>query len=126
MRLMRPLRPILPLFAVALVTCCPLRAEPPARHFDGASWWAHVKVLADDNMEGRQTGSAGLRRAEAYVVEQLKRAGLEPAGTDGFYQPVKFVQRQIDEAQSSAALARDGVVQPLELGADAYFGTKIE
>lgn len=103
-----------------------LGAEPPAKHFDGHSWWSHVKVLADDNMEGRQTGSDGLRRAEAYVVAQLQRAGLEPAGTDGFYQPVKFVQRQLDEAQCSAALIRAGVTEPLELGADAFFGTKIE
>ena len=40
--------------------------------FDGKTWWDYVKVLADDNMEGRETGSAGLKRAEAYVVEQLK------------------------------------------------------
>ena len=25
--------------------------------FDGTTWWDHVKVLADDNMEGRDTGS---------------------------------------------------------------------
>ena len=34
-------------------------------HFDGKSWWDYIKVLADDNMEGRETGSDGLRRAEA-------------------------------------------------------------
>ncbi len=57
-------------------------------HFDGKSWWDHVKVLAADNMEGRETGSPGLKKAEAYVVDQLKQAGLQPAGSDGFYQPV--------------------------------------
>ena len=31
----------------------------PPKEFDGKSWWDHVKVLADDNMEGRETGSAG-------------------------------------------------------------------
>lgn len=65
--------------------------------FDGSSWWNYVKVLADDNMEGRDTGSDGLRRAEAYTVEQLKKSGLEPAGENGFYQTVKFDQRQVDE-----------------------------
>ncbi len=40
-------------------------------------------------MEGRETGSAGLRKAEAYIVDQLKKDGLEPAGSDGFYQRVK-------------------------------------
>src|ERR1700739_4673488 len=89
--------------------------------FDGKSWWDHVKVLADDSMEGRETGSLGLRKAEAYVVEQLKRGGLEPAGTDGFYQNVKFVQRQIDENNSYAFLSLNGQANPVTLGDDAYF-----
>ena len=95
-------------------------------HFDGKTWWDHVKVLADDNMEGRETGSRGLRKAEAYVVGQLKSAALQPAGTKGFYQPVKFVSREIDESKSSAALIHDGKAQPLTLGDDAIFGTRVD
>ena len=76
--------------------------QPTQKHFDGQTWWNHVKVLADDNMEGRETGSAGLRKAEAYIVEQLTKAGLEAAGTQGFYQPVEIIERRIDERSSSA------------------------
>ena len=102
-----------------------LNAQQPVQsHFDGQSWWSYVKVLADDNMEGRETGSAGLRRAEAYVVEQITKAGLIPAGTDGFYQSIKFSQRQVDEKDSAAALVRDGKTSPLILGEDAYFSTR--
>jgi hypothetical protein len=100
--------------------------QPTASHFDGQSWWNYVKVLADDNMEGRETGSAGLRRAEAYIVEQLKSDGLEPVGTKGFYQPVKFESRQIIEKDSSLALVRDGKAQPLTLGDDAIFSTRVD
>jgi len=67
------------------------QSQPP---FDGKSWWEHIKVLAADNMEGRDTGSSGLKRAEAYVVGQLKTAGLQPAGVRGYYQAVKFESRQ--------------------------------
>ncbi len=42
-------------------------------NFDGQSWWNYVKVLAADDMEGRETGSEGLRKAAAYIVEQLRR-----------------------------------------------------
>ena len=94
--------------------------------FDGKSWWDHVKVIADDSMEGRETGSLGLRKAEAYAVEQLKRAGLEPAGSDGFYQNIQFVQRQIDEKNSYAFLTRNGQANPVALGDDAYFSTRVE
>ena len=93
---------------------------------DGQSWWNYVKVLADDNMEGRETGSAGYDRAAAYVVEQAKADGLQPAGVNGFYQPVKFRSKQIDESQSSLALVRDGKVEPMVLGDDAMFSTRVD
>src|ERR1700690_2647549 len=99
---------------------------PTAPNFDGKSWWNYVKVLADDNMEGRETGSPGLERAAAYIVEQLKSAGLEPAGINGFYQPVKLISRQIDETGSSLALVRNGTTEPLVLGQDAMFSTRVD
>jgi Zn-dependent M28 family amino/carboxypeptidase len=100
--------------------------KSPKILFDGKSWWDDVKVIADDSMEGRETGSLGLRKAEAYAVEQLKRAGLEPAGTDGYYQNVKFVQRRIDEKSSYAFLSLNGLANPVALGDDGYFSTRVE
>ena len=94
--------------------------------FNGSSWWGYVKVLADDNMEGRETGTAGLRKAEAYTVAQLERSGLEPAGEKGFYQTVEFDQRQVEEKKSFAALIRDGKATSLVLGEDAYFATSVD
>ena len=77
-------------------------------------------------MEGRDTGSPGLKRAEAYVVGQLKTAGLQPAGVKGYFQPVKFVSRQLLEKASSAILVRDGKPEPLTLGEDAIFSTRVD
>jgi len=110
------------LFAAATMAS----AKPAKLLFDGKTWWDHVKVIADDSMEGRETGSLGLRKAEAYAVEQLKRAGLEPAGTDGFYQNIQFLQRQINEKNSYAFLTRNGQSNPVALGDDAYFSTRVE
>jgi Zn-dependent M28 family amino/carboxypeptidase len=120
------MRSILPLLAATFALAPSLLAAPPAPgHFDGKTWWKHVQVLADDNMEGRETGSPGLRKAQAYIVDQLTKAGLQPAGSNGFYQPIKFVQREIDESNSSAALVRDGRAEPLNLGEDAYFSARV-
>ena len=110
---------------VLLALTTVLLADTPL-HFDGQSWWQHVKVLADDNMQGRETGSPGLAKAESYVVEQLKSAGLQPAGSSGFYQPIKFVSRQIVEKDSRMALVRDGKEEPLVLGEDAFFSTRVD
>jgi Zn-dependent M28 family amino/carboxypeptidase len=93
-------------------------------HFDGNTWWSHVKFLADDSLEGRETGSEGLRKAQAYAVDQFKKAGLEPAGTDGFYQPVSFMQYELDETKSSLALVANGQSKPLSFADDAFFSTR--
>jgi len=103
-----------------------LAQQGNAPEFDGKSWWEHIKVLAADNMEGRDTGSRGLKKAEAYVVGQLKNAGLQPAGEEGYYQPVKFVSRQLVEQESNAALLRHGKAEPLTLGEDAIFSTRVD
>ena len=51
---------------------------------DGQRWWSHVLVLADDRFEGRNTGSEGHRQAAEYVAREFERAGLKPAGTEGY------------------------------------------
>ena len=96
-------------------------------HFDGQTWWNHIKVLADDKLEGRDTGSRGEREAQKYAVEQLKGAGAEAAGVNGFYQPVKFVSRQIVEKDCSLTLIRKDKDkrEALTLGEDAIIGTRI-
>jgi Zn-dependent M28 family amino/carboxypeptidase len=110
------------LFGVLMaVSACTVQA---AANFDGQSWWSTVKVLADDKLEGRETGSAGERQAQAYIVQQLTSLGVEPAGSDGYYQHVKLKTTEIDEAASSLALVRDGQAHPLTLGEQAFFSTR--
>jgi Peptidase family M28 len=88
----------------------------------GKVWWSHVQFLADDSLEGRGTGSAGFEKAANYMAEQFHAAGLEPAGVDGYRQPVDFNVVQIDESRSSLDLLADGNVQPVKLGDDAVLG----
>jgi Zn-dependent M28 family amino/carboxypeptidase len=113
-------------FVLLLVLPVALHAQASSAStpFNGNTWWNHVKFLADDSLEGRDTGSEGLRKAQAYAVEQFKRAGLEPAGTDGFYQPVSFTQFQVDEAKSSLALVGEGKTTSLSFANDAYISSR--
>jgi len=112
-------------FLVALfpVLAC-AAAQSPQQHFDGQTWWNTVKVLADDKFEGRETGSTGERQAQAYIVAQLQALGLEPAGSDGFYQRVELQTLEVVEAQSSLALVSGAHSRPLTLGEQAYFSTR--
>ena len=102
-----------------LLLCLPLLVSFPASADSPAAsqWWSDVSTLASDGMEGRLTGSPGYDRAAAYVISRLKREGLKPAGTDGYLQPVAFVQQIVDQDKSSAELtAANGAVTPLKVG----------
>ena len=49
-----------------------------------------VTFLSSDALEGRQTGTDGEEKAAKYISNRLKNLGLEPKGTDGFYQTFSF------------------------------------
>src|SRR5580704_18020662 len=88
----------------------------------GKQWWSHVQYLADDSLEGRDTGSRGFEKAATYMAEQFRAAGLEPAGVDGYRQPIDFQVVTLDESRCSLALEREGKVEPVKLGDDAILG----
>lgn len=122
------LRAILLLFAVALTLLIPFRGaharqqSAPAKpdwDAEGRAWWAHIEYLASDDLQGRDTGSEGYRKAVDYVSKQFANSGLQPAGTQGFLQPMDFSVRQIDEPHCSLALVHDGTADDLKLGDDA-------
>lgn len=89
-------------------------------------WWEHVKFLAGDRLEGRNTGSEGHRLAAQYAADRFAEIGLRPAGTKGWFQPVPFDTRQIDESGSSLAIFSDGQETKLTLGKEAYFSLRAE
>ncbi len=94
----------------------------------GERCWQDVKVLADDNMEGRRAGSEGHRRAARFVAAEFRKAGLKPGGQgtglDAYLQPVQLEMRLIDESKSSLALVVNGETRPLSLGGDAGFNLR--
>jgi hypothetical protein len=54
-------------------------------------------VIADDSMEGRDTGKRGGLRSATYIANELKRLGLEPAGENGtYFQAIPWISRAPD------------------------------
>jgi len=56
----------------------------------------HLYIVAGDDMEGRNTGTEGQKKAGRYLIDQYKAEGISfPKGADGFYQPVPaaFMQK---------------------------------
>jgi Zn-dependent M28 family amino/carboxypeptidase len=92
---------------------------------DGRRWWSHVVFLADDALQGRETGSPGHRKAAEYVAGEFAKLGLRAAGSDGYLQPVDLRSLTIDEADCRLALVREGGEDLLRLGDDAVISLRV-
>jgi Zn-dependent M28 family amino/carboxypeptidase len=79
-------RPVLVLVAALLsqaLPAAPVRAETAVP--DPSRLQAHMTFLADDLLEGRETGARGYDIAARYVAAQFMQMGLKPAGDPGSY-----------------------------------------
>lgn len=134
---MKPMSLLFPAFAGALLAACtapragtiapasvPRSAESAIRQEDLRR---DLYALAADSMRGRRAGVLDELRASAWLAEQARAAGLQPAGDDGTYfqfWPVRRIQ-----TASRSRVALDGapltlwrevsVVAPVEARVDA-------
>src|SRR5436190_20032825 len=66
-------------------------------HVSADSLRGHLSFIASDALEGRNTPSKGLDIAAEYIAAQFRRAGLEPAGDDGYFQTASVTMRGADK-----------------------------
>lgn len=80
-----------------------------------AAWWTTTGALSGDDMEGRDTGSAGYDRAAAYTADRFQRAGLRPAGDGGTcFQRIGFDEVEVArEGTSFSVNPLVGTARPL-------------
>jgi Zn-dependent M28 family amino/carboxypeptidase len=83
------------LCALLATVAAPVTAQDPAFNADAVR--AHVTFLADDLLEGRDTGSRGYDIAANYVAAQFIAMGLKPAAADGtFFQKLTVREARLD------------------------------
>ena len=73
------MRSFLVVFIVAVLFSC----KPEVKK--EVSMKEDVMVLADDTLNGRETGTEGEKKAAAYIESRFKDLKLEPKGTNGSY-----------------------------------------
>jgi hypothetical protein len=112
--------------AVLLCFALPLLAQKPPAAMAAireADLRRDLFVLGGDAMRGREAGTVDELRASGWLVEQMRAAGLEPAGLDGtWYQwwPMRHIQQAATSTfavpgQSVLSLWRDVIVRsPVE------------
>src|SRR5687767_14727265 len=91
---------------LTLVLASPAPAQPAAGSpdFPPESFRSHVVFLADDKLEGRDSGSRGYDLAALYVASRFEALGLKPAGRDGWYQQVPFLESRLSGEPGSLSI----------------------
>jgi hypothetical protein len=80
-------------------------ADAPESLITPEAMRAHIEFLADDSLEGRETGTRGHVIAANYVASRFRALGLSPASKDGWLQQVPFAGALLDEAKSGFSIA---------------------
>jgi hypothetical protein len=78
----------------------------------------HVRVLASDAFEGRETGTPGGQRAANYLARVLKDLGVRPAGDDGGYLQDVGLVRLVRDAPPLLQVRRGEEVKSMVWGVD--------
>jgi Zn-dependent M28 family amino/carboxypeptidase len=95
-----------------------LASELPGGGISADNLSRHVRVLASDEFEGRAPATPGEEKTIAYVVDELKKAGVQPGGEQGGWtQAVPLVRAQV-EGPVATALKIGGTEQVLDNGDD--------
>ncbi len=107
---------LLAFFLVALFACNKQQTlEPPSvkeipNHVNADNIKAHIEFLADDTLQGRDTGSHGYQIAANYVKSYFKQLGLTPLGSNtatehrGFEQRVRFRKSYLIDGSAQATI----------------------
>jgi Zn-dependent M28 family amino/carboxypeptidase len=121
---MKPSAALSPLVLAAVLSAC-ISSPPTKQHvrIDPERMSATIRTLASDDFQGRAPGTDGEAKTIAWIADQFRDAGLEPAGEDGTYlQRVALIRTQLQK-QGSAAFESEGRRIRLHVPEDIYLST---
>jgi len=96
-----------------LIACAPAsktiaKSEHSTANISQADIGRRIEILASDEFEGRAPSTVGGQNASQYIADEMKSAGLAPAGKDGtYFQPVTLTSTQLSTS-SSMSLSKNG------------------
>ena len=73
-----------------------------------------VTYLASEELEGRQTGTRGEKKAAKYIQNRFKELELSPKGTQGFLQAFTFLPKTNPHEDVKFDVNGDGTVDLLD------------
>jgi len=67
-----------------------------------------ISILASDDFQGRAPSTVGEEKTIAYLADQFKQAGLEPANNGSYFQEVSLVKLTTDKSMKFDITGRKG------------------
>ena len=117
------------LIATAALTLAACVSAPPksAPRASASIIESHLTFLADDLLEGRDTGSRGHEIASRYIAQQLQAVGLQGGAADGsFYQRVPMRKAQLVPGSASLAFTHAGETVTLNYPQQFFTGPNLQ
>jgi hypothetical protein len=94
---------LIAIFLLTLISCTEQTPSTPKIKDD-------ISFLADDKLEGRQTGTKGELAAAEYIVKRFKELGVQPKGTNGFLQAFSFTPKTNPHEKVKFTENKDGTI----------------
>ena len=123
---MRHLASALSISIALALTGCATSAQAPTdaltSRISADSLRGHLSFLSSDLLEGRGTPSRGVDLAAEYIAAQFRRAGLEAAGDDGYFQTANWQYAKRDAQDIALTITASGKTMNITgTGASANF-----
>jgi len=84
-----------------------------------------IERLASDDFEGRAPGTPGGQAASQYIADEMKAAGLAPAGENGsYFQPVKLTETEVLPTSSMTISKGEEILMAADQLTNAVYWTK--
>ena len=90
-----------------------LAPRPTEAAITPADLMTRLYIFADDSMMGRQVGTEYNLKGTTYIEREVRRLGLVPAGTDGYYQNIPLFTYFADSA-SAVRIAGQTLAQGID------------
>ncbi|MGY6661131.1 MAG: M28 family metallopeptidase [Glycocaulis sp.] len=80
-----------------------------------------IATLADDRFEGRAPAAEAGERAAQWIADELARVGVQPAGTQGWFQPVPLIEATLVEERSRLDITINDEPMGLTMGQSVVY-----
>jgi Zn-dependent M28 family amino/carboxypeptidase len=96
--------------------------HPPTKaEIDGADFASRTKILADDAFEGRGPGTQKGEAAADWIADEMKRLGLKPGVSGGYFQDVPAASITLDPTKSSFEITGPDGAKQLKFADEVAF-----